>query len=111
MKHEILFFIEDRFAGQGTRGAMLRHGIAMPPPSVAYYCRMCGTVWARVICTTPASQWRFLPRRCPKHGPPLLGAFDDDEFMAAFPLQLLAREFLIATAIPSYRTTLICDGM
>lgn len=111
MKHEILFFIEDRFAGSGTRGDALIHGKPCVPTSLAYCCRICGTVWARIICTTPASQWQFIPRRCPKHGPPLLGAFDDDEFMQAFPIQLLAREFLIATAIPSYRATLICDGM
>lgn len=100
------WFLQNEYLGSHPRAPYRIHGEAAPRPSVAYYCRVCGEVWARIV---DEGGWDFIPRRCPKHGPAFLLSAIDDSFNEA-PLNVLVREFLIAMQHPSYRTTLICDG-
>ena len=65
MKQPVHFFLGQQFMGTGAI-EMLNHDPKHSPPlSVAYFCPVCGEVWARAVITGQAYEvWALL---CEKH--------------------------------------------
>jgi len=111
----ILFFVENHLVGVGKRGYETTKGELHVPFSYVYFCPNCGEPWARIVCDDPNTRWIHYRRKCPKHGPPFLLAFGDEEFNEAAPLSVWVREFKLAMQWlemgGNYRTYQITGGL
>jgi hypothetical protein len=92
--YSVDWFLEDKHIGSGTMPSPFKWGAPIPQHSNAYYCPVCGDVWARIAVQD--AKWFFIPRRCKKHGPPFLLQYNTHELNSSAPIEIWAREFLIA---------------
>lgn len=60
------WFIQGRTFGPFPVSPSFIKAELTPPRSYAYYCPICGDVWARRIIS-PAARWLFWSFHCPKH--------------------------------------------
>ena len=94
------FFLGDKFLGAGPAEDYFCHGELRPPWSIAYFCPVCGTVWARVITTDqPFHVYTLSCEAHPSaweheiHGS--LWIDWDKDFTNSFPPELLRREAIL----------------
>lgn len=60
------WFIDGKCLGQAPCTAEHIRTELPPPRSLAFFCPVCGDVWARRIIE-PATRWNVLTRECKKH--------------------------------------------
>lgn len=112
--HTISWFIENQYLGKGEASPEMKWGKPVHPNHIAFYCPLCGEVWARMLINRLDCKWYFIPRNCKKHGPPFLLRYDDPMNESA-PINVWAREFLIAMewrkAGRDYETYLVSHGI
>lgn len=97
------FIIEGRHLGTAMRRSESREDGARVPLSLAFFCRVCGDLWAK--CPVEASPgkpsaWICYNVDCRKHQKPggvaVPGSLHlswDDEFSSSFPLEVVRWEF------------------
>lgn len=89
------FFIEGRYYGEVQR--VRNQTSDLLPLGDAYFCRVCGSLWAVLPVTQQPFMVHTLP--CPKHGPSLFGPGGsiwrgwDEDFNHSLPLTVAKREF------------------
>lgn len=105
------YFLEDKYIGTGVANDFYTSYMQRWVPwSMAYFCRDCGNIWARII-NDNNPKWQVRMRRCPKHGPAQLYIPFQPSYVEGMPIELLAREFLIAYKLGSgYQINSITDG-
>lgn len=97
------WFVQGKVLGQWPIGLQRTCSTIHAPQSLAYYCPVCGDVWARRIIA-PETNWMFWSVHCPRHpdapvwrrppGTLILSFFLQDETFN-FPKELYAREALL----------------
>lgn len=60
-----LLFINDLYYGEMDRGLVPVHETVQPPSSIAYFCAICGIVWARAV--VEGKRYTIWDRRCGQH--------------------------------------------
>jgi hypothetical protein len=74
-------------------------GALRTPHSLAYFCPVCGELWAR-LRQPNAPAWRVIARRCETHGEGWLSYNCEKGIIPALTTELLIREFRCASANP-----------
>lgn len=59
-------FIGPRLIGSDTVPFFYRHGQRISPKSHAFFCPVCGEIWARIFI--PDTKWYVIHRECSAHG-------------------------------------------
>lgn len=81
-------FLGDEYIGDGTQSW---------PENTHYFCKECGTVWARSVSAVPAEHW-VNHGYCPEHDTHLWGAAIltiQHHFQSIiYPIEALVRDFL-----------------
>lgn len=90
------FYIRSRFIGEVTQEWYYTNNERLSQVrSFAFFCQLCGDIWARRI-TTP-SYWQPDRRLCEKHGGGSLLLSGEADVLDDWPLALITYEFIIAT--------------
>ena len=96
-----LFFYQDKFLGESSRGLCLRTNDR--PVSTAFFCPICGEIWARAV--VEGSRWYTKHVECSRCGK--LGVINfpgsvwsplDGDFNISLPREVLELELEIAIA-------------
>lgn len=85
-------FLGDEYLGDGLQSY---------PESVHYFCRKCGTIWARAISSDPSAYHFTMTGHCPEHddadwAAPIL-CYEFHFRVYRYPIQALIRDFLYLT--------------
>lgn len=102
------FFIEDSYMGKGlvestfTRGSAFHPPVEIIPPSLVYFCPVCGNVWASLSVWLPdgsRSRYHAITSACHRHStsswqcPGSLRTGTDEKLEASFPSDVIRWEF------------------
>jgi predicted RNA-binding Zn-ribbon protein involved in translation (DUF1610 family) len=96
------YYIDNQFVGHSEIGEVRVREHLVEPESIAYFCPRCGDVWARIVVCDTSRLWGISNNLCPRHGLGTMWIGYEKEHMAAFPRELLEREFLLAIADPKW---------
>lgn len=81
-------FLGDEYLGDGKQTW---------PENIHYFCKECGTIWARTIASVPADHWTnhgFCPEHDTHHWGPAILCVQFRFQAIVYPIQALARDFL-----------------
>src|SRR5688572_25751592 len=95
---EVSFIEGSKLLGNSTWPVQYSHEQAHTPYSMAYFCRRCGDIWARILVHDSSTDWFIINSACRKHA---VSMFDGGTFFSIFiqedfdiPKHILAEDFL-----------------
>ncbi len=116
-QYETEWFLFNTSLGKGSAPLEWSKEQQHIPNSIAYGCRICGALWARIGVKSKKSTWLFYQRRCPAHGYGyMLDSDNNDARCFDIPYNVLVRElFLVLDNIDptddqGYSWQLVLDG-
>ena len=97
-----LWIINDDHLGPYPIGLERSHAELHRPMNVAFFCPLCGDIWARRVVEGGDPQWVLWNRLCKRHPSSISRGCSgsvwqnyDTEYLTNMPLDLLRREFLL----------------